>query len=280
MDLVFANHEEIAARYPNITREGHTLIAEAFCSALYNNSGEVIVQTDSCYLDKAVRGHDSVEAGNYLILKVSDDGRGIPAANLDKIFEPFYSKKRMGRSGTGLGLAIVMGTVKDHKGYIDVQSVEGAGTTFTLYFPVTREEMSAATKKIPIERYLGQGESVLVVDNVREQRQLAMTLLMRLGYRVKGAASGEEAVTFLRTNVADILVLDMIMAPGSDGLDTYRRILETNPRQKAILVSGFSATDRVKQAQKLGAGSYVKKPYRIEKIGMAIREELLKSDGR
>ncbi|MBA4398016.1 MAG: two-component system response regulator, partial [Syntrophus sp. (in: bacteria)] len=87
-------------------------------------------------------------------------------------------------------------------------------------------------------------------------------------------SSGEDAVEYLKRNKTDILVLDMIMAPGIDGLETYQRVLAINPKQKAILVSGFSETERVKEAQKLGAGTYVKKPYIMEKIGVAIREEL------
>jgi DNA-binding response OmpR family regulator len=99
-------------------------------------------------------------------------------------------------------------------------------------------------------------------------------MLKQLGYKVHAVSSGEEAAAYLEENRADILVLDMIMAPGIDGLETYRRVLETNPKQKAILVSGFSQTDRVREAQELGAGAYVKKPYLMEKIGVAIRDEL------
>ena len=121
---------------------------------------------------------------------------------------------------------------------------------------------------------MGKGESVLVVDDIAEQRDVAAGLLTRLGYEVHAVSSGEEAVEYLKGNKADILVLDMIMAPGIDGLETYQRVLEINPKQKAILVSGFSETERVRKAQKLGAGAYVKKPYVMEKIGMAIRDEL------
>ena len=148
---------------------------------------------------------------------------GIPAENREKIFEPFYTKKTMGRSGTGLGLAIVWGTVKDHSGYIDLRTEVGKGTTFTLYFPVTREELIAQKQKAPTERYMGKGESVLVVDDIAEQRDVAAKLLTRLGYDVHAASSGEEAVEYLKGNKADILVLDMIMAPGIDGLETYRK---------------------------------------------------------
>ena len=239
-----------------------------------SGKGEVTIRTESRYLDKAIRGYDEVKEGDYAVLTVSDTGMGIPAENREKIFEPFYTKKTMGRSGTGLGLAIVWGTVKDHNGYIDVQTEVGEGTTFTLYFPVTREELIAPQQKVPIERYMGKGESVLVVDDIAEQRDVASRLLTRLGYEVHVVSSGEEAVEYLKGNKADILVLDMIMAPGIDGLETYQRVLEINPKQKAILVSGFSETDRVREAQKLGAGAYVKKPYVMEKIGVAIRDEL------
>ena len=180
----------------------------------------------------------------------------------------------MGRSGTGLGLAVVWGTVKDHHGYIDVQSEEGKGSIFTLYFPVTRKELTKDQETVSSETYLGQGETILVVDDVKEQRELAMSMLTRLGYRVDAVSSGEEAVEYLKTNRVDLIVLDMIMDPGIDGLETYRRILEIHPRQKAIIVSGFSETDRVRKAQELGAGAYVRKPYLLEKIGLAIRQEL------
>ena len=239
--------------------------------------GEVHIRTENRYLDRAVRGYDQVKQGDYVILTVSDTGGGIDTADLPKIFEPFYTKKSMGRSGTGLGLAIVWGTVKDHQGYIDVQSMEGKGTAFALYFPVTREKVSEPLPKLPLQQYRGLGESILIVDDVDEQRKVAASMLETLGYKVNAVSSGEEAVEYLKNRSADLLVLDMIMAPGIDGLDTYQRILEINPKQKAILVSGFSETDRVTKAQSLGAGPYVKKPYMMEKIGLAIRSELARN---
>ena len=241
-----------------------------------SGKGEVTIRTENRYLDKAVRGYDEVKEGDYAVLTVSDTGMGVPAENREKIFEPFYTKKTMGRSGTGLGLTIVWGTVKDHNGYIDLQTEVGKGTIFTLYFPVTREELVAQRQKAPIEGYMGKGESVLVIDDIAEQRDVAARLLSRLGYEVQVVSSGEEAVEYLKGNKADLLVLDMIMAPGIDGLETYRQVLAINPKQKAILVSGFSETERVREAQNLGAGAYVKKPYVMEKIGVAIRDELTK----
>ena len=237
-------------------------------------SGEVKIKTENCYLDKTIDGYQAMKEGEYIVLTVSDTGKGIPSSELKSIFEPFYTRKSMGRSGTGLGLAIVWGAVQDHNGYIDVQSIEGKGSTFTLYFPTTRERLEVEMPKTPAEQYIGHGESVLVIDDVEEQRNVATALLMQLAYQVNSVSSGEDAVEYLKSNKADILVLDMIMEPGIDGLDTYQQILEISPHQKAIIVSGFSETDRSKEAQKLGAGVYVKKPYPKEKIGVAIRDEL------
>jgi CheY-like chemotaxis protein len=180
----------------------------------------------------------------------------------------------MGRSGTGLGLTVVWGTVKDHRGYIDVQSDGHKGSTFTLYFPVTREKPAGDPKPLPEKEYMGHGERILVVDDMEEQRELAVSMLEGLGYRVAAVSSGEEALARLRTEPADLLVLDMIMDPGIDGLETYRRVLEIRPGQKAVLVSGFSETERVRMAQELGAGAYVRKPYVQRKIGQAVRQEL------
>jgi CheY-like chemotaxis protein len=215
-----------------------------------------------------------MQEGDYAVLMVSDTGSGISTEDIDKIFEPFYTKKVMGRSGTGLGLAVVWGTVKDHNGYIDVHSEEGKGTTFTLYFPVTREEKAEDRKAAPPESYIGRGETILVVDDSSEQRDLALTMLGGLGYRASAVSGGEEAIAYLQSNRADLLVLDMIMDPGIDGLETYQRILKIHPAQKAVIVSGFSQTERVKKAQELGAGAYVRKPYILERLGLAVRKEL------
>ena len=180
----------------------------------------------------------------------------------------------MGRSGTGLGMAVVWGTVKDHNGYIDVQSIEGKGTTFTLYFPITRRETRRNERALPIEEYMGKGESILIVDDIEDQREIASRILKKLGYSVASALSGEEALDYMKDNSADLLVLDMIMDPGIDGLETYKRILDLHPNQKAIIASGFSATERVKEVQRIGAGAYIKKPYTLEKIGVAVKTEL------
>lgn len=239
--------------------------------------GTLTIKTINQYVDKPIPGYDQIQAGDYVVLSVSDTGEGINEADLNRIFEPFYTKKVMGRSGTGLGLAVVWGTVKDHNGYINVQSEEGKGSTFTLYFPVAREELSSENIAVSISEYMGKGESILVIDDVKGQQNLAQEMLRKLNYSATSVSSGEEAVAYLKKHKADLLVLDMIMDPGMDGLDTYRSVLEIHPEQKAIIVSGFSESDRVKAVRALGAGAYVRKPYVIEKLGLAVRKELDRS---
>jgi signal transduction histidine kinase/CheY-like chemotaxis protein len=238
------------------------------------NGGKIVISTEVQYVDRPTRGHDDIEEGDYVTLSVSDAGVGIPPEDVKKIFEPFYTKKVLGRSGTGLGMAVVWWTLKDHNGYIDVQTEEGKGTRFALYFPATRQELTKDTSPLQSDEYMGKGESILVVDDVKEQREIASMILEKLGYSVTSVSSGEGAVDYMKRSSADLLVLDMIMDPGIDGLETYRRIRKFHPQQRAVLVSGFSETKRVKKAQGLGAGSYVRKPYSLEKIGVAIRAEL------
>ena len=139
---------------------------------------------------------------------------------------------------------------------------------------MTREEISREQVAISAAEYMGKGESILVVDDVKEQRELAGAMLEKLNYTVVSVSSGEEAVEYLKQKAVDLVVLDMIMDPGMDGLDTYAKILEIRPHQRAIIVSGFSETERVSRAQALGAGAYVKKPYILEKLGLAVRKEL------
>ena len=115
-----------------------------------------------------------------------------------------------------------------------------------------------------------------MIDDVREQRDIASMLLIKLGYSVTTVSSGEKAVEYMKTESADLLILDMIMDPGIDGLQTYKDIIELHPGQKAIIASGFSETDRVKEAHKLGAGQYLRKPYALKNLGLAVRTELRK----
>ncbi len=241
------------------------------------HGGDITISTANQYIDESVPGRDEIKQGDYVVLKVADTGIGIAAEDLEKIFEPFFTKKKMGRSGTGLGMAVVWGTVKDHNGHIDVESQTGHGTTFSLFFPITRKVPVVARAPLAFEDLKGGGETILVVDDVGEQREIASAILTQLGYRVTTVTSGKAAVNYLEGNHADLVVLDMIMPPGIDGFETYQQIITFKPGQKTIIASGYTETDQVKKMQQLGAGTYVKKPYTFEKIGQAVKAELAKS---
>ncbi len=241
-----------------------------------SNGGIINISTEPRSIDSQLKGYESIERGDYAVLIVSDTGVGISPTDMEKIFEPFYTKKVMGRSGTGLGMAVVWGTVKDHRGYVDIQSDVGKGTTVTLYFPTTNRELPKDKSRVTTQSSGGNGESIVVVDDVKEQREIATEMLEKLGYSVTSFSSGTEAIDYMRNNSADLLLIDMIMDPGIDGLETYKRILQLHPGQRAIVMTGYSETERVREAQRLGAGPYVRKPYTLNQLCMAIRRALEK----
>ncbi|MCP3891634.1 MAG: response regulator [Desulfobulbaceae bacterium] len=184
------------------------------------------------------------------------------------------TKKVMGNlSGTGLGLSIVWNTMQDHQGAVIVSRTESA-TTFELYFPATRE-ITAANK--PIGHHTeeqGNGEKILMVDDEPQLRDLAKSMLTLLGYNVTCQDSGENALAYLQSQQVDLVLLDMLMEPGINGRETYERMLEIHPGQKAIIASGLSESDDVKAAQTMGAGGFIQKPYSIKQLGKSVKKVL------
>jgi len=236
--------------------------------------GCVTISTFNKYVEEPIRSYATMEEGDYAVIKISDTGCGISEKDLNRIFEPFYTKKQMGRSGSGLGLSVVWNCVKDHKGYIEAISQEHSGTSFEIYFPATRKQSNKEADKFIIDDFRGYGQTILVVDDIEAQRKIASDVLSMLGYTPVSVSCGEDACDFVKTRRADLILLDMRMEPGIDGLETFKRIIELNPGQKAIIASGFSEDDRVKQALRLGAGLYIKKPYTLKKLAVALRQEL------
>ena len=261
----------IAGSHAHINKVVMNLITNAY--EAIEGAGAVTIKTLNRYIDQPIKGYDEVTIGEYALLSVSDDGPGVAGDDLERIFEPFYTKKVMGRSGTGLGLAVVWNVVQDHKGYIDVYTGP-AGTTFDLYFPITREGIWQEDVSLSLEEYKGDGEMILVVDDEANQREIFVNMLETLGYKAEAVSGGLAAVEYVEQNDVDLIILDMIMDPGIDGRETYERISRIKPGQKAIIVSGFAETDAVRAAQKLGAGQYIKKPIRINTLGKAVKMAL------
>jgi PAS domain S-box-containing protein len=254
---------------PHLSKAIMNLVINAF--EAMPEGGKLTIGSLCHSFDRAFEGYEPIAAGDYVVLYVSDTGIGISEEERSQIFEPFYSKKEMGQSGSGLGLSVVQGVMQDHKGRIDLLSAVGKGTTFLLYLPITGNMPVHATKA---NRDYGGDESILVVDDMQAQRELAVRLLSSMGYKVTAVASGRAAVDYLRNHTADIVILDMLIEDDFDGLDTYREIARIHPGQKAVIASGFSETARIKTAQQLGAGIYLRKPYTLYRLGEAVREEL------
>ena len=243
------------------------LIANAFDAMPLG--GQLDISTSKKYMNKLVKGYPNIEATHYIVISVRDTGIGIEKEAIPKIFEPYFSKKAMGTSsGSGLGLSVVYGVLKDHNGYFDITSEIGKGTEFLLYFPVSEKETTIV--KVSEVDIRGK-ETILVVDDQLEQRDLAKNMLEDLGYKVTTVENGRKAIEILKIEDFDLVLLDMIMEPGIDGLDTYREIRKIKPSQKTIIVSGFSESDRTKAAIGLGVKAYMKKPYTVDALGGEIR---------
>ncbi len=236
-----------------------------------HGSGKIIIKTENINLIKVSSKINQVPKGSYVKLTVKDNGYGIPEDKITKIFDPFFTLKTTDKKrGSGLGLSVVDTVVKDHDGYIDLITKEGVGTSFYIYFPITNDSV----KPEEVESFLGGNESLLVVDDDNVQREVTCKLLNKLGYNITTVNSGEKAIEILKLNQFDLLILDMVMPLGIDGATTYQKALEINPDQKAIIVSGYSETDRVTKAQSFGAGEFIKKPLTQKIIAKAVRKEL------
>jgi PAS domain S-box-containing protein len=251
----------------------HRIIANLISNAIdaMQDRGELTVKTENYYVEDSMGKYGRIPKGEYAKITISDTGSGIPEKIMSKIFDPFFTTKKTDKQrGSGLGLSVVHAVVEDHGGFIDLESEVRKGASFYLYFPITREDIETVE-----ENYVPGGrESILIIDDDPVQRDVSIKLLGKLGYEIRTVESGEKAAELVKEKVYDLLILDMIMPNGIDGAETYKRILESNPYQKAVIVSGFAQTDRVNMALDLGASEYILKPLTIKSIARAIRKAL------
>ncbi len=240
--------------------------------------GTLKISTRNLYVEKVEEEKGpalEMDKGEYIEIVVEDNGAGIPDEFIHKIFEPFFSKKKLGRrSGSGLGLAVVNGVISDHHGYITVKSRINEGTSFRILLPAIRDNIVSPLH--PPSDLKGQG-TILIVDDDEGQRNIMEKLLNSLGYDVSSVSNGYSALEYLEENDPDIVILDMIM-PDMDGLDTFKEIRKKAPNQKTVIASGFSQSRRVREAQKLGAGEFIKKPMTLESLGTVVSNALSKKN--
>ncbi len=238
-----------------------------------SEGGKLTITTRDINLANGFKGYEYIPHGHYSTVEVSDQGSGICDNDLERIFEPFFTKKTMGRSGTGLGMAIVYGAVKDHRGFININT-SNRGSVFTLYFPVTDMLPESAPLSLDPEQAGGSGQTILFVDDVAGQRDVGNKLLTSLGYTPHCRASGEAALAWCQTNEPDLLIVDIIMDPGIDGYETLKRIRAIYPHLPAIVFSGYSETSQVESALDLGNVSFLKKPYAIEEFAITVKTRI------
>jgi PAS domain S-box-containing protein len=242
-----------------------------------SGDGQINISTSNLHLELEKAKELHIETGKYLMLKIEDTGTGIPPAYIERIFEPFYTKKVLGNSGSGLGLSIVWNSITDHDGAIEVTSSK-TGSKFTIFLPATEESIAVDDNLPSLNDLKAKGESVLIVDDDEQQRDIALQFINTLGYTGKAVASGEEALIYLADKQTDVIILDMILGSGMNGRKTYEKMIQLFPGQKALIVSGYSLDSEVKIAQQLGAGPYVKKPYTLKQMGFALKKVLATPD--
>ncbi len=284
-------HLECAARFPRITmcKELRGDLLNINCSEIHikkmlmnllgnamealDDKGSITISTENIHLTEPLVVYETIAAGDYVKISVSDNGEGISSTDIEHIFEPFYSKKVMGRSGTGLGLAIVWSRIHDHDGYINVTSGP-EGTTFELFIPSTFEAEFAPNPAISLNALKGAGEVVLVVDDQRTQCIIASNLLKNLGYAPLQAHNGRDAVAICKKTSVDIVLLDMVLDQEMNGREAYEQMLEANLEQRAIVVSGSAENKEVDKMKSLGASHFVKKPYTVDQLALAVKQSL------
>ena len=231
--------------------------------------GYVEIVTDRPTLSEQELDNLNLSPGDYVRILIKDNGSGISNHDVKKIFEPFYSKKILGRSGTGLGLTVVWSVANEHHGAVDVASNE-QGTTFALYLPATNSaEIKNAHNSTQNE--IQPTGHILVVDDEPQLRDIAGSMLESFGYTAKTVSSGEEAIAIMQEETFDLVVIDMMMEPGMNGRQTYEKIIKIKPGQKALIASGYSENHEVKRAIALGAGGFIKKPYSMRELFLAIQ---------
>jgi CheY-like chemotaxis protein/anti-sigma regulatory factor (Ser/Thr protein kinase) len=210
--------------------------------------------------------------GAYVSLKVRDTGEGIDPGVMDRIFDPYYTTKEVGK-GTGMGLSVIHGIVNSHGGGVRVESKLGEGTLFEIYFPAL--EKTDEIEKKPVQEIKGGSEKVLFVDDEASMVALNHQRLERLGYQVRSTTKPEEALEWFRADPGqfDVIITDMTM-PRMTGNRLTQEILAIRPEIPVIICTGYSERMSAKEAEALGASKYIEKPIELRNLASALREAL------
>lgn len=250
---------------PNQLHQVLMNLAVNACDAMGEN-GELIVQTvNECVTPEQASHVPGLYAGDYMVIRVTDSGRGIPPDIQGQIFEPFFTTKELGQ-GTGMGLAMVYGIVKNHRGYIGVTSILGGGTTMRVYLPSAPCETHAAMVAPAKEPVHGTGH-ILVVDDEKEVGEAAQAILEYLGYQVTLVFNGKAAVDHCHHShhPVDVVLLDMVMTDMS-GAECFAKLRAIRPEIQVILCTGYDRNHAVQNLLNQGVAGFIQKPYGIDDL--------------
>jgi CheY-like chemotaxis protein len=236
------------------------------------NDPSITIRLEAWHPDKAFIGnHSYFEDQSYAHLSVEDNGNGIPEDQIEHLFEPFFTTKEVGK-GTGLGLSMTFGAIKTHHGFIEVESIEGKGSTFHLYIPLLPQaEEIAITPPKEKEIARGHGEVILLVDDNLQIIETGKAVLESLGYRVLTASDGQQAIDMFKahTDEIDLCIFDIVM-PIMNGDKAAQAIRQIKPLMKIIFCTGYdnhSLTDMENE-------TVLRKPYRIKEISSLVRKQI------
>jgi CheY-like chemotaxis protein len=238
--------------------------------------GDLYLETENVIIDESFLKPYRVDPGTYVCISVTDTGVGMNKATQQRVFEPFFTTKEMGR-GTGLGLASAYGIVKNHGGFIEVDSEPGNGATFHIYLPASEKEVEDETETG--EEVLRGDEMVLLVDDEQMIIEVGQEILKTLGYQVMVAMSGREALDIYcnHPQKIDLVILDMIM-PGLSGGETYDQLRAFDADAKVLLCSGYSLSGQANEILERGCDGFIQKPFKLRELSVKMREILDKDN--
>ena len=239
--------------------------------------GALNIDLEPVTIDTAyVETHPEARPGYFLRLCVSDTGIGMDAVTLGRIFEPFFTTKEVGK-GTGLGLATVYGIVKQHDGWVEVNSEPGKGTAFSVFLPANEDQVVPGKKEIAAPAPVAGGtETILIVEDEEILREMARDILMESGYRILEAGSGRQALEVWRKSAPeiDLLLTDMVMPEGVSGVDLAERLMSDRPDLKIVFTSGYSAGEINAELLSRSHTHFLQKPYTHTTLTKIVRDAL------
>jgi CheY-like chemotaxis protein len=237
--------------------------------------GMLSIETELQEIDNSfVESHGFGAAGRYAVMVVSDNGCGMDEATKSNIFDPFFTTKEMGK-GTGLGMSIVHGIIAQHKGFINIYSEVGVGTTFRIYVPLFEDECAFNAALLQAEPLKTGSETILLVEDDQEVRNLVNAILTSLGYTVITAVNGEDGVDKFRANQdrIQLTLMDVVM-PKKSGKQAYDEIRQLKADAKILFTSGYTVELITRQYAFSGSIKFLMKPIKTEALATAVRETL------